>query len=384
MVKIKIFLISFSIIFATSLPSLAVLYKYTDSKGIVHITDKISTIPSKYKPQIVKKNETIPLHTPTAAKPSSELTSTRPSSEFEPAPASAVPEPEKPVVSEFTLTTPAQKEIKEEPVESAAATPVEKPSEFQAPSAEAAKKTEKPKISEFTPESPKKTEPVQQPETKSLKAAETDLPVQAPQTAVETAAVQADASMTAQDQDQNIKPQESLSSAAVQPIVPQEAPSENIPIEKGYITTADEPVTQAALSPRHEPTASAPTSMEKPPESKPAAEPSKLQPQPAPSASPEESPRQRAKQMDLAKLTEQRTLLAEKKAALTKKFDALMKERKRLEAAKDTLTDPASIDQYNQDVKALNENIKKYKEEEKALKAEIEAFNQAIQSASTN
>ncbi|MCU0598366.1 MAG: hypothetical protein MUE70_03785, partial [Desulfobacterales bacterium] len=133
-------------------PANAVLYKYTDSKGIVHITDKIATVPSKYKPQIVKDEKVAAGKEKKPLPPASESSAPdqkAASSEFQPAPAPAAAVSEKPVVSEFSLTSPEGKDVVEEPVESAKIKSPEKPSEFQ-PAPVAVKEPEKPAASEFS------------------------------------------------------------------------------------------------------------------------------------------------------------------------------------------------------------------------------------------
>jgi hypothetical protein len=342
-------------------PAGAVLYKYTDSKGIVHITDKIATIPAKYKPQIVKDEKASGGKAQKSAAPASKLSPSdqpEPSSEFQPAPV-ATQEVEKPVVSEFSLTTPQGKDVVEAPVVSTEFQAPEKPPETQ-PAPVAVKEPETPAASEFSaPVAQEKTEP----ETPVV-STEFKTPEKPPETQPAPVAVK-------EPETPALKPSISAKTSET--------------VETGYIGGADESIEQASIAPSRQSIQSKP---EIPVKTPPAAQPEtpaekpSLRPEQTGAALPVETSSQRSKDMDLAKLIERRTILADKKEALNKEFDTLMKERQRLDAGKNNLKDPASIDQYNQDVKELNEKIKRYKEKERALKEEIEHYNEAIERSS--
>jgi len=70
--------------------------------------------------------------------------------------------------------------------------------------------------------------------------------------------------------------------------------------------------------------------------------------------------------------------LAERKKKLDQTYEALMEEKKALDAQAGELTGKDEIRAYNEKVAQLNEKIKQYQEKRQALKTEIEAFNKGV------
>ncbi len=85
----------------------------------------------------------------------------------------------------------------------------------------------------------------------------------------------------------------------------------------------------------------------------------------------------KAQDAQIKKLTAQRKALLEKQEALDKKFDALLEEKKQLEAGRGNLTEK-QLKKYNQRVMQLNKKIKEFKKEEEALSSEITGYNESI------
>jgi outer membrane biosynthesis protein TonB len=86
----------------------------------------------------------------------------------------------------------------------------------------------------------------------------------------------------------------------------------------------------------------------------------------------------KAQDAETKKLIDNRKTILEKKGDLDKKFDALIEEKKQLEAGRENLDDEKGIQEYNKNVKRLNEKIKKYKADEDTLRLEIENYNESI------